>query len=70
MPWAATSTRASHSGFSWARYGSSETTLTAAIATASTASWIRSWRRCGSAATYAARPFGNPATRVASLVTP
>src|SRR5271157_382802 len=39
MPWAATSARASHSGCSWARYGSSETTLTAARATPRPRSW-------------------------------
>ena len=69
IPWAATRTRASHSGCSWARYGSSETTFTAASATARTRSWSRSWRRCGSAATRAASPCGNPAIRAASLVT-
>ena len=33
------------------------------------ASWIRSWRRCGSAAIHAASSCGSPAARAASLVT-
>ena len=69
MPCAATSARASHRGCRLDRYGSSETTLTAASATPRPASWICSWRRCGSAVTRAAQCRGNPVTRATSLVT-
>ena len=70
MPWAATSVRTSHSGCSWARYGSSETTLTAATAMPRPRSWISSWRRGESAATRAASGCGSPASRAATVFTP
>src|SRR6266536_3031000 len=65
----AASTRASHSGCSWSRYGSSETTLTVASATPSPVSWISSWYRGGSTASRAASSCGSRASRTATLFT-
>src|SRR5690348_9070216 len=67
--WPAASTRASHSGCNWSRYGSSETTLTVASATPSPVSWISSWYRGGSAASRAASGCGSRASRAATVFT-
>src|SRR6266704_2435370 len=67
--WPAASTRASHSGCSRSRYGSSETTLTVASATPSPVSWISSWYRGGSAASRAASGCRSRASRTATLFT-